>query len=366
MSTKPKQKPTSKKLAIKPVGRWHKFLHILKRVVTSKAFIIVASLLVIFFLINSFAWQPVKNPQYGVSFSTKYAKELGSDWKANFTALLDDMHVKRFRLMSYWDDIEKSPGQYDFSELDWQFSEAAKRGAKVSLAIGLRQPRWPECHRPDWAKKLAKPEQNKELIKFLETTVNHYKNNPNLLSYQLENEALNGWFGECRAADIERERLVQEFDLVKKLDQNHPVYMSLSDQHGLPLNKPVPDKYGFSVYRVVYSTQLPIHFYITYPTPTTYHRIRAWLIKIIQHREVFVHELQLEPWGPKATKDLTVTEQNRSMDNEQMRFNLDFARRIGSPEIFVWGSEWWYWRMNHYKDPAPWDTFKQELQRYPN
>jgi hypothetical protein len=366
MSTKPKVKSklSSKKEA--PKVNKGRFLHTIKKIFTSKTFFIIVGIIIAFLLFNSFAWRPVKNPQYGVSFSTKYAKELGNDWKANFTALLDDMQVKRFRLMSYWDDIEKTPGNYDFSELDWQFDEAAKRGAKVSLAVGLRQPRWPECHRPNWAKALAKPEQNKELMKFLEATINHYKNNPNLISYQLENEALNGWFGDCKPVDIERDRLVKEFDLVKKLDPNHPVYMSLSDQHGLPFDKPIPDKYGFSVYRVVYSTQLPIHFYMTYPTPTTYHRIRAWLIKVIQHREVFVHELQLEPWGTKATKDLSIDEQNRSMDTEQMKFNLDFARRIGKPEIYVWGSEWWYWRMNNFNDPSPWNTFKQELQKHPN
>jgi hypothetical protein len=360
------QKPKSNRKVSHPTSKKGKFLHILKRIFTSKAFFIVVAILVILFLINSYAWRPVKNPQYGVSFSIKYAQELGNDWKANFIALLDDMQVKRLRLMSYWDRIEKTPGNYDFSELDWQFTEAAKRGANVSLAIGLRQPRWPECHRPDWAKSLAKPEQNKELMKFIEATVKHYKNNPSLVNYQLENEALNGWFGECRSSDIERDRVIQEFDMVKKLDSAHPIYMALSDQHGLPLGKPVPDKYGFSVYRIVYSNQLPIHFYLTYPTPTTYHRIRAWLIKVIQHREVFVHELQLEPWGPQATENLTIEQQNRSMDNQQMKFNLDFTKRIGSPEIYVWGAEWWYWRINHFNDPGPWNTFKQELQRFPD
>jgi len=359
-----KAKPKKSATEIKPVW-WKRLRHRSWRIVKSKPFIIVAAVLVVLILINSFAWQPIKNPQYGVSFSVKYAEELGSDWKANFIALLDDMHVKRFRLMSYWDRIEKSPGKYDFSELDWQMDQAAKRDVKISLAIGLRQPRWPECHRPDWAKKLAKPEQNQELSKFIEATVKHVKNHPALASYQLENEALNGWFGECTSVDIERDRLAQEFSMVKDLDPSHPIYMSLSDQHGFPAGSLVPDKYGFSVYRVVYSTQLPIHFYMTYPTPTTYHRLRAWLINRIKHRQVFIHELQLEPWGAKATKDLSIEEQNKSMNTEQMKFNLDFAKRIGQPEIYVWGSEWWYWRMNHFNDSGPWDTFKQELQRYP-
>ena len=100
----------------------------------------------------------VKNPNYGVSFSVKYANELGVDWKANFTALLDDMQLRNFRLMSYWDDMEPEPGVFKFDDLDWQMNEAAKRGAKVSLSIGMRQPRWPECHKPDWYKSLGSRE----------------------------------------------------------------------------------------------------------------------------------------------------------------------------------------------------------------
>ena len=93
---------------------------------------------------NPIVFPPVRDPVLGVSFSQKRATELGLDWKANYTALLDDMHVPTFRLMSYWDLHEPVRGQFDFSSLDWQISEAAKRGATVSLAIGLRQPRWPE------------------------------------------------------------------------------------------------------------------------------------------------------------------------------------------------------------------------------
>jgi hypothetical protein len=40
-------------------------------------------------------WRPVAQPEYGVSFSADYARELGVDWRANFTALLDDLAIKK-------------------------------------------------------------------------------------------------------------------------------------------------------------------------------------------------------------------------------------------------------------------------------
>ncbi len=306
----------------------------------------------------------VKNPNWGVSFSVKYAEELGVDWKKNFTALLDDLQIKNYRLMSHWDRTEPRNNHFEFSELDWQMNEVAKRGGKVSLAIGMRQPRWPECHKPDWVKTLDKTTEDKEIMEFTLKTVNRYKNHPALASYQLENEAVNSWFGSCTPEDIDQKRLEQEFAAVKKADPNHSVYMSLSDQHGLPLGKPVPDEYGFSVYRIVWNEKTgPLKFYVTYPTPVWYHRLRAWWIQTFKDRDIFIHELQIEPWGPKATVDLSVEEQNRSMAPKQIRQNVRFARKIGKPEIYTWGGEWWYWRKENLKDPSIWEAVRTELNR---
>lgn len=306
----------------------------------------------------------VKNPKWGTSFSTQYAKELGVDWKANFTALLDDLKIRNFRLMSYWDVSEPQPGVYNFSELDWQMDEAAKRGAKVSLSIGMRQPRWPECHKPRWAKNLSREDEDKAIMKFTLHTVGRYKDHPALESYQLENEAVNNWFGACTPDDTDQKRLDKEFIAVKKADPNHPVYMSLSDQHGLPLNKPVPDKYGFSVYRIVWNDKSgPFKFYLTYPTPIWYHSLRAKWIKTFKDRDIFIHELQVEPWGPTATVNMSVDEQNQSMSPDQIKTNIQFARKIGEPEIYTWGSEWWYWRKTHFKDPTIWETVRGEINR---
>ncbi len=307
--------------------------------------------------------QPVKQPRYGVSFSVKYAQELSNDWKANYTALLDDLKIQDYRLMSHWDTIEPDNNRYTFADLDWQMDEAAKRGANVSLSIGLRQPRWPECHEPGWAKQIEEESAawRTELYEYIEAVVTRYRTHPALYSYQLENEASNNWFGDCRGGAAPQDRLVEEFNLVKQLDPYHEVWMSLGDQHGWPLSQPTPDKYGFSVYRVVYSTQLPVHFYMTYPITVWYHRMRIAIIDIIRDRDVFIHELQAEPWGPKATKDLTIDEQDRSMSSEQIHKNLTYARKIGKSEIYLWGGEWWYWRKQTHNDARPWEAIREEL-----
>lgn len=311
-------------------------------------------------ILNPIIFPPVKDPNMGVSFSKKRAEELGLDWKANFTALLDDLQIKSYRLMSYWDEGEATRGQFDFSALDWQIGEAAKRGATVTLSIGLRQPRWPECHQPEWAKSLSGNAWKQALYAYVETVVKRYENSPAVISWQLENEGMNTWFGKCDAPD--RQRLTEEFNLVKKLSKK-PIWMSLSDQHGLPVNGPVPDKYGYSVYRTVYNDKAgPFNGYLTYPTPIWYHRLRAQIIKLTQNRDIFIHELQLEPWGPVDTQQLSIAEQDKSMSTAQIGKSIDFARMIGAKDIYTWGSEWWYWRKVKMGDDSIWNTVRSEFK----
>lgn len=322
---------------------------------------IITVLLIVVLILNTFVFTPVKDPIYGVSFSKKRSEELGLDWRANYTALLDDLKIKHYRLMSYWDEHEHERGKIDFTDLDWQMDQAAKRGATVSLTLGIRQPRWPECHQSKWADSIGGHEWKQALYAYMEQVVNRFKNHPALESWQLENEGMNTWFGLCDPPD--RERLIEEFDLVKKWDPSHRVIMSLSDQHGLPLGKPVPDVYGFSVYRIIWNDKFWPNTYLVYPTPIWYHRAREQAIKLIQNRPVVIHELQMEPWGPKDTQYLSIEEQDRSMSVEQIGKVFKFARQTGIRNIDLWGGEWWYWRKVNHNDPTIWEAVRTELNR---
>lgn len=318
-------------------------------------------------LILMLAFKPLRNSQFerlGASYSIKYAEELGIDWQDGYMALLEDIDIQALRLMSYWDIYEVENDVYNFETLDWQMDKAYENGAKVSLAVGLRQPRWPECHQPTWADDLSRDDRNAELEEFITILIKRYKNHPALESYQLENEALNHWFGVCHVHDrgLIRDRLINEFNLIKSLDPEHPVIMSLSDQHGLPTGEPTPDVFGYSIYRIVYNSQL-FPGYLLYPTPVWYHRIRAQIIDWIKDRPIIIHELQLEPWGPDPTVDLSIDEQNRSMSPKQMYRNVDFARQIGLDEAYLWGAEWWYWRMTEKNDPIIWETAKDIINQ---
>ncbi len=269
------------------------------------------------------------------------------DPQACLIAALDDLGIRRFRLMGPWDLIEPKPGKYDFKDLDWQMQHVAKRGGEVSLTLGLRQPHHPECHLPQWARELAHDAWEAALLAFIKVVVNRYKDNKTVVSWQLENEALNDDFGQC--VDFDKERLERELQLVKQLD-DRPVIMSLKNHWSWSAPGPVPDIYATSIYlRIHHKGKLRNHI-----IPPWYQRLRAQYFQLRYKRPFFIHELQAEPWCPRGTQHAPIKEQDLSMNPKQFRYAISYALRTGITPIDLWGLEWWYYRKMLFDDPAMW------------
>lgn len=322
--------------------------------------ILISALLVFSIGMNYYQKHHTQPVRYGVSFSRKYANELGLDWKDAYSALLHDMEFRKFRLMSYWDLHEPVEDQYEFSNLDWQFEQAEKSGAQISLALGFRQPRWPECHIPYWAEG---EHFNSELLEYLKVVVNRYKDSPALESYQLENEIANRSFGNCGEHGFDKELLRKETALIKSLDPDTTLIINASNQIGAPLIDHQADKTGFSIYRIanieLFGRRFRYHYYTT---PALWHSFRAFLVETVTHSRVFIHELQLEPWGHSPTVNLTIDEQEDLMSPEDIARNIGFADKTGIQERYLWGGEWWYWRKQAFDDPSIWNTVKLKVE----
>lgn len=278
------------------------------------------------------------HPEFGVSFSLKQCRSFKIDTAATLNWLIHEMGFRRFRLMSYWDEIELQQGTYNFVELDKQIKAITTAKGSVTLCLGARQPRWPENHWPSWAWKASKAERSAALLAFIEAVVERYKNKDVIVSWQLENEALLEAFGE--RSEVDRARLITEFNLVKKLDNTRPVIMTTSTSWGIPIRQPIADIIGFSLYNIVFNKGA-YHRSLYFPFVF---RFRAFLIKVLHRRESFIHELQLEPWGPKAIWEMPTSEQGKSMSTAQIEKNVAIAKATKLRTIDVWGGEWWYWR----------------------
>lgn len=310
---------------------------------------------------HSTANQPT---QLGVTFIANYARALGVDPEQTMDALIAEVGVRRFRLVSYWNKIEQQQGTYDFSELDWQFRKAEASRSKVSLAIGMRQPRWPECHTPEWAKNKPVSEWSPQLNAYIQTVVERYKNSPALESWQLENEYKLNAFGEC--SDYSDERLQTEFNLVKKLDTAHPIIITRSNNlPAIITSPPIPDIVGMSVYRRVWDGNVTKK-YFNYPLPAWYYGTLAGMQKIVTGRESMLHEMQMEPWPPegKFVTEVSVEEQDKSFAAKDFQTRIDYAKRTGMKTIDLWGAEWWYYRKVVKNDPSFWNAAQEAFANY--
>lgn len=289
--------------------------------------------------------------KFGVSFSAKYCRELGIDPKKCLEAALKDLGVRHLRLMSYWDVHETVPNVFDFTELDWQFALAEKYGAKISLCLGVRQPRWPESHWPAWALNMPGSEwQN--LQRFIKNVVRRYRRKPSIISWQLENEAMLKRFG--LNGNFDRRRLKAEFNLVKRLDKRHPIIMTTSDSWGLPFFGPKPDIYGFSLYRYFFDRGQ----YRRSKRSALFYQLRAMLIRFFKNRQVYIHELQAEPWGPVGTAQMTLDEQLAAMSPERVRQAVEYAEATNLLPADLWGLEWWYYLKITHNRPEIWNYMR--------
>jgi hypothetical protein len=299
----------------------------------------------------------------GTSFIPAYAEGFGLDAKETMDAFINDLGVRHFRLVSYWSQLEPQEGKYDFSLLDWQFEKAEAANAKVTLSLGLRQPRWPECHAPDWAKKKPIGEVQPQLEAFMAAVVQRYKDSPALASYQVENEFFLKGFGRCEEffpGSLDRSRLVSEYKLVKRLDPNRKIIINRSNNAlGWPVGEPMPDEFGISIYKRVWDSTLTKR-YLEYPFPAWYYAFVAGWQKIFTGRDMIIHELQAESWGPHGTplSELSVEEVNKSFDAARFKDRIAFGKATGMREMYLWSGEYWYYMLKQKDDPSLWNVAK--------
>ncbi len=302
----------------------------------------------------------------GTTFVPDYAQSFGLDPHQTLNAIFSDLGMKHVRLVSYWNDVEPTPGHYDFSTLDWEFAMANQYHAKVSLAIGIRQPRWPECHQPDWVNMNDKTQWQPQLYSYMNAVINRYKNNPALQNYQLENEFFMKVFGTC--TDFNRYRLTYELNMVKKADPAHPVIISRSNNWvGIPIGQPVPDEFSVSVYKRVWDATIT-HRYFEYPQPAWTYATLAGTEELWSGKNMVIHELQAEPWPPNGdslNSDLqngaSLNEQFKSMNADRLKNRIKYGEATGMRSIDVWGIEWMYWLKEKKGDPNVWNVAKDAV-----
>ena len=311
-------------------------------------------LLTILILVCYLYFRPANKPVWGVNFSPDQARYLQLDPIETFTAILDDLNIKRVRLVAYWENIEKEKGVYNFSETEKILEVAEKYNTKVTLVLGRKQPRWPECHQPDWYANLNEPERQTALNNFVVKTVEHFKLNPSIERWQVENEAFFNYGEKCPV--LKKQDLKNEIALVKNID-NRPVVATDSGEKGDWLKAgSVADIFGTTMYRTVHNPRWG--GYITYPIPPAFYRVRAGFLQLVLGRKPVIGvELQAEPWFNGNVNDIPLKQHLELMNTQKLEDNINYAWNTGLPEHYFWGAEWWYFMKKHGVDEL-WSIIK--------
>ena len=136
----------------------------------------------------------------GISFRPRQAQEFQLDPRESLATLLA-YPFDLVRLAAYWDDMEREPGCFDPSELDWQVAAAEKAGKSVIICTGaVKAFGYPEYFVPRHQLgscipegTLVTPATHPELLagaaNFTRSVVERYRDHAAVVAWQVEHEA---------------------------------------------------------------------------------------------------------------------------------------------------------------------------------
>lgn len=335
---------------------------------------IILILILAFFLYFFVGFSKEKEDiNWGIDFSQMQAEALKLNWKEVYLGAIEDLGVKKIKLHTQWDWVEGKNDGYYFDDIDWQIKTAENRGIEIIYVLGMKTGRWPECHAPEFTKILSREEQQEELLEYIEKVVLRYKDSKAIAYWQVENEPLFE-FGECPAWYYEDNGkfLEKEVELVKSLDPERQIIISDSGELSWWTKAAkIGDIVGSTMYRKAwvnvnnnfgFSGGFYPKFYGTYPLPPVFYSRKAAIIKALFGKKVICVELQAEPWAEKPFYDVPLDEQEKTMNLEKFKENVEYAKKTGFDTFYLWGAEWWYWMKTVQNQPQIWQEAKKLFQ----
>ncbi|MHB8576297.1 MAG: beta-galactosidase, partial [Dehalococcoidia bacterium] len=294
-------------------------------------------------------------PELGISFSCRQARYLGEDCTTVYRALLD-AGVHHVRLSLYWSDIERRPGEFDFTETDALLHDASAYGADVLLSLGIKAQRFPEVYVPDWLFDASRAPEGAVLdqlpgvrdaaLRFDAAAIDHFGGQRAIIGWQVENEPFIKNFDKIHGWTVSPRMTAAEVALVHSRD---------------PARRPVVVTHSsWTVYDQSWKRALALGDILGQNVFTKKAWIRDWWYFFPYQmgpfvpnlpgqaaaagragKQLWITELQAEPEERHALTELRPAEV-KSISPRLLRENVALARRSGASRVYLWGAEWWY------------------------
>ena len=248
------------------------------------------------------------------------------------------------RLGSYWSEIEKKEGTYEYRVLREILGICTNLNLNVVMTVGMKAPRWPEYYLPSHLEKKLDLQKyavlgadttgiTRPLFKYIRRSVSALKTFPCIKYWQVENEPLDP-SGPMQMS-ISRHLLEQEIHLVRTLDMTRPVTINLwgnelSSRGHFDFAARLSDAVGIDIYpRVPIGKMWKWDLYIG-PRDGDIAIMRMISSVREKGRMAWISELQAEPWSkPESCTPAHIIGNTRRIIN----WGLD--------AVFFWGFEYW-------------------------
>ena len=184
---------------------------------------------------------PPAPPLVGFSFSPLISQNADRNPIQDLTYLLQSTQPDLVRLPIYWELVEPTPEQRDFSSIDELLEVVAQHNlhssvtTRVVLTVGARNFLYPELHAPAWAGPRTQPYLGQAQSDFpyrdyFAMTITRYRTSPLLYAWQVENEPLDYVINESTGEDrIDPAQLAWEVGEVHRLDPEHKAALTSYD-----------------------------------------------------------------------------------------------------------------------------------------
>lgn len=305
--------------------------------------------------------------QFGSSFSHRHLEYLDCNPRK---ALINfkELNLHWIRLACYWDEIESKKKIYDFSKIEPLVKYCDKNKINIVMTVGMKAPRWPEYHIPNWVENHLTSNTRKinsnELLDlasdFIFHCVDYFKTVKSIKVWQIENEPLDP-SGENRVS-IDSKFLEKEIQVVRKIDPNRNILINLWGNEAwirghYKKATNLSDIVGLDLYT---KHELKIgNKFIKYLGPIDPKMKTRKIAKYIvdNNRLFWITELQSEPWEPNL--ELFESSNPPSFTLDKFTSNVEYAISLKPGLIFFWGFEYWYWRLIKKNDNRYWNVARQ-------
>lgn len=300
--------------------------------------------------------QTTRPRKLGTTFSQLQCQYLDLNYQETFHEI-STLGFDYIRLCVYWNEVEPIQGRFNFTTLDWLIEECRKHSLEVVLAVGMKAPRWPEFHFPEWIKKSQetnytdRPMDSDKILaelalKFVERVAEHLQDIP-IAYWQVENEALSKP-GVAGGRYLSKKFVQQEVDLVKTIRPEAKILLTNSvsmlpipddDQQALEDSIPLADAIGFNVY-----TKVPLSK-TTYLEvfPFYWEKLAEWKNELIKYgKEPWIAEAQAEPWEWNQLVAIKQPEYP-SASPDRMTTLVSRLSQMDYQTVLLWGCEYWVW-----------------------